>query len=206
VDKGRVDWYIVPVLKTVSFKSPLNLTRIHEDLPWRKKMWMRIKTNYEKCDFFDSISDELQRWLLTPSPSLASFNIGFILLMCSHLGISPTFRTSSQYPVQYERSHRVIELLRSCKSTRYYCAQGAFSYMMEDRVFPVQGIDVLFQDFQQHPYYQRGSPEKFIPYLSILDPMMNIGPEKTLTLIRQGTRKWLTWDDMAQQQQNHDTK
>ena len=201
VDKGRVDWYIVPVLKTVSFKSQLNDTRIHEDIPWRKKMWMRIKTNYEKCEYFDSIRDELQIWLLTPSQSLASFNIGFIRLMCSHLCISTEFRNSSEFPVTADRSQRVLDLLRACGSTRYYCAKGAFDYMSEDKVFPVPDIEVLFQDFHQHRYYQRGSPQEFIPYLSVLDPMMNIGPEKTLAMIRQGTKKWLTWEEMRLQQQ-----
>ena len=204
VDKGRVDWYIVPVLKTISFKSPLNETRIHEAIPWRKKMWMRIKTNYERCEYFDRLRNDVQSWLLKPSPSLASFNIEFIRLMCSHLGILPEFRNSSEFPIHYERSQRVLELLRSCRSIRYYCAQGAFPYMFEDRVFPVPDIEVLFQDFHQHSYNQRGSPQTFIPNLSVLDPMMNIGPEKTLTLIRQGTRKWLTWEEMVQHQQKRE--
>lgn len=196
VDTGRVDWYIVPVLKSISYKSSLNETRIHETIPWRKKMWMRIKTNYKKCDYFDEIEDVLHDWLTRPSLSLASLNIEFIKIICKTLNISPEFRYSSKLFSTGVRSQRVAELLRECRGTRYYCAQGAFSYMSQDAVFPVPDIEVVFQDFHPYPYSQKGSPQQFVPYLSILDSIMNIGPKKTADMIRSGTPQWLTWDDM----------
>lgn len=199
VDNGRVDWYIVPVSKTQSFKSPLNETRIHEGTPWRKKMWMRIQTNYKKCEYFDAIRNDLQQWLLNPSASLAVFNMDFIKMVCSHLGLFPAFRCSSEFAFPEKRSVKVLNILRACGCSRYYSARGAFSYMLDDRVFPVPDIEVVFQDFHQQPYTQYGSPDQFIPFLSVLDPLLNVGPEKTLAMIQQGTKKWKTWDEMTAQ-------
>ena len=199
VDIDSVGWYVVPVLKSVSYKSPLNETRIHENIPWRKKMWMRLKTNYEKCEYFHTMEHDLHDWLIKPAVSLASLNIEFIKIVCKHLNISPEFRYSSEFPDTGVRSGRVLELLRSCGCTRYYCAHGAFNYMFQDGKFPVPEIEVLFQNFQLQPYFQKGSPQQFIPYLSVLDAIMNIGPEKTTDMVRSGTTQWLTWNDMVLQ-------
>jgi hypothetical protein len=69
--------------------------------------------------------------------------------------------------------------------------------MRADGVFPVSDIEVLFQDFRPRAYPQVGSPSAFVHYLSILDALMNVGPEKTADLVRNGTAAWSTWDDMA---------
>lgn len=175
---------------------------IHENIPWRKKMWMRLKTNYEKCEYFDAMQSDLHNWLIKPALSLALLNIEFVKLICKYLNISPEFRYSSEFPVTGVRSERVLGLLRGCGATRYYCAQGAFAYMFRDTVFPVPDIEVIFQNFQQHPYSQKGSPQQFIPYLSVLDTIMNVGPEKAADMIRSGTTQWLTWNDMIDQKED----
>lgn len=70
--------------------------------------------------------------------------------------------------------------------------------MMEEGVFPNEDIEVLFQDYKHRPYRQVGSPSSFIPYLSVLDALMNIGHEQTLEMIKTGTQTWLTWDTMME--------
>ena len=69
--------------------------------------------------------------------------------------------------------------------------------MLADGLFPLSDVTVLFQNFQPKTYPQIGSPNYFIPYLSVLDALMNVGPEQTVELIAQGTTKWLTWDEMT---------
>ena len=122
-------------------------------------------------------------------------NILFIKSICSCLNINCEFRNSSDYPSTNKRSIRVLELLRWCLATRYYSANGSFEYMYEDSVFPVHDIDIMFQDFRHIPYKQVGSPNEFVPYLSVIDALMNTGPATTYELIKQGTVRWLTWEE-----------
>jgi len=68
--------------------------------------------------------------------------------------------------------------------------------MLEDGIFPLQDIQVFFQDFQPGTYQQIGSPGKFIQNLSIIDALMNIGAQGTAELVKKGTGKWLTWEEM----------
>ena len=77
--------------------------------------------------------------------------------------------------------------------------------MRDDGLFPVEGIKVLFQDFKQKEYAQVGSPGLFIPFLSVIDALMNIGPEKTSQLIKNGTERWLTWGDMLESNRQEDS-
>lgn len=198
IDKNRIGWYILPVLK--KFKSLSNETTIFNGIPWRKKMWARIKTNYGRCEYFTCIEKDLQDWLLkSTATTLASFNIEFTKLICNKLGIKTEFRKSSEFPLVHKRSQGVLDLLRAVGSTRYYSANSSFSYMVDECIFPVSDIEIFFQNFQCRPYYQVGSPHQFIPYLSVIDAIMNSGYEKTYDLIHNGTPNWLTWNDMIRE-------
>ncbi len=200
VIKERVDWYSVPIKKSISFREPLNETPIDNEIPWRKTIWKRIQQNYSKAGFYPVIAPRIQAWLFEAPYSLAQQNITFIKLVCEILGLTRTFCLSSTFPSHTKRSERIAELLRLHKADTYYCARGSFGYMLEDGVFPLNDVKVLFQNYQTNPYQQIGSPQEFIPYLSVLDALMNVGPEQTRDLITRGTDKWLTWDEMLTSQ------
>ena len=204
VNKGQIGWYTAPVQKNISFKEPLNQTKLKEDMPWRKKMWNRIKYNYSKAPFFDSAAPSIKQWLFTIENSLAEQNISFIKLVCDLLRFKCMFRYSSDYYTVSYRSQRVLELLKWCNASNYYCSKGSFGYMAEDDIFPVKGIEVFFQNFIPLAYDQVGSIDQFAPFLSVTDALMNVGPEGTLYLIKNGTKKWLTWDDCERDNNNSD--
>ncbi len=196
VNKGQVGWYTVPIRRKVSFKHRLDQTAINETLPWRIKMWKRIEANYSKAEFFKMISSHIKELLLKTYDSLAAQNMALIRMICELLGFEKEFRFSSDYPVSAQRSVKVLELLRWCHADRYYSARGSFAYMLEDEVFPVSDIEVLFQDFKPVPYRQVGAVDDFVPLLSIVDALMNVGPAKTAELVKSGTQKWWTWEEM----------
>ncbi|MBI4685904.1 MAG: WbqC family protein [Nitrospirae bacterium] len=196
IDKGKVGWYTIPVQKSISFRTALNKTKINESTPWRMKMWKRIEHNYSKAAYYRTLAQQIKEWLFIPAETLAGQNIAFIKLVCNLLNINREMRASSDLLSKERGSKRVLELLRWCKAEKYYCANGSFSYMREEGIFPVDDIEVLFQDFKPVPYYQIGSPNAYMPFLSIIDALMNIGPESTLEFIKAGTPKWLLWDDM----------
>lgn len=197
VSPGQVGWYTVPVEKQASFKMPLNRTRIDESDPWRIKMLKRLQQNYSKTPFFREIFPQVEAWLGTPAASLADHNIAFIRLALNLLGWERELRFSSAYPSSATRSQHVLELLRRCGATRYYAARGSFDYMREDGVFPAPDIESLFQNFIPQPYIQIGSVGTFMPNLSVLDALFNVGPAETGRLIVRGSGNWLGWDDMV---------
>jgi len=197
VNKGQVDWYTVPVKKSSSFKMPLNTTQINEDVPWRTKSWKRIQQNYGKTGYFKAYEEEISQWLLSPYSNLAEQNIAFIEMICEIVGIRRIFRKSSELASTKQRSERVVELLRWSNAHGYYCANGSFDYMFQDKIFPVNDIRVLFQNFVPRSYSQASTPDNFVPYLCVLDALFNMGPDGTAGLIIGGTVEWLTWENMV---------
>lgn len=204
INRGQVDWYTIPIQKNTSFKAPLNQTIINESTPWRDKMWKRIQQNYSRAPYYSDFALFIEQWLTTKEESLATQNITLIKLICNLLNFHREFRFSSQLSSKQQRSHRVLELLRWCEARYYFCAQGSFEYMKDDGVLPVPDIEVVFQNFQPQAYPQVGSPNSFVPYLSIFDALFNIGVSATRELIVYGTPRWLTWPEMIAMHKKED--
>jgi len=202
-NRGEVAWMTVPMQNKCSTGLPLNEAQIANDPPWRERMWKQIRNTYRSTPYFGNVGPQVERWLQAPANSLAEQNIGFIRLACDLMGLKRDFRFSSQRPAAVARSQRVVDLLQWCEARCYLCARGSFTYMKGDGVFPVNGMEVLFQDFQPPAYPQAASRGKFVPYLSVLDALFNIGPEATCQLIRTHSTNWRTWDEMAATSDSH---
>lgn len=196
VNRNQVGWLTVPVDKKHCFEKPINETRIQEGA-WRKKMWRVIENNYAKSHYFDAYAEQIRSLIVEPQSSLAEQNMRLIRLLCSYLGKSTDcFQQSSSLSVCGKRSLLVKSLLNAMQADVYLVAHGSFEYMRQDGVFPVEGIETLFQDAHLKPYSQSGSTQGFVPYLSALDALFNVGAERTRELIMQSTEHWLTWDEM----------
>ena len=198
VNRDQIGWYTAVVDKKASFQCPLNETKMNKNLPWRKKLWKRIEQTYGKTPYFQTLVLFLKQWILTDHDSLADQNVMFIQYVCEAFGWKRKFLFSSAYASTLNRSQRVLELLKIAEGTTYYAAQGAFDYMSQDGIFPVTGIEVVFQQYKQVPYSQNHSNE-FVPYLSVLDALCNLGVESTADLIIKGVQLPLTWQEMQVQ-------
>lgn len=193
ISYNQADYVTVPVNKKISFKKALNLVPTPVDVYWKKQICKTITYNYQKAPFFHDIWDTMYPALARQYSQLAELNISLIKTICSILKIQKNFVLSSTLTKSGQRSQEVYSILKSTNASSYLCANGAFEYMLEDKIFPNE-IPVLFQNYQPKPYNQINS-KKFIPYLSILDALFNIGPEETLKLVEHGTEKWLSWDE-----------
>ncbi len=196
INSNIAGWYTIPVIK--SFKSQLNETKILDDGSWRRKMWARIQNNYQKTQYYDTYKDWIKEWLINDSinNSLSEFNTKFILKTCKLLGINTIFRYSSNYPIKKHKSEHLLELIRANNCNEYLSAKGSFPYMYSEGIFPISDVKVSFLNYQLIKYKQYQSNEVFVPSLSILDALFNIGSCETYNLIRKGTR-WNTWDEMV---------
>lgn len=204
LSKGVAGWYTVPVQTGGVFPLALNRAAVDPSTLWRDKMWKRLEQNYGKTPHFPAHSEALRDWLYSSPASLADFNIAFIRFVCDALDLHPEFRLSSEQASASVRSDRVLELLAWTQATEYYSARGSFDYMATDGVFPTADVDVLFEDFVPEAYQQAGSDGEFVPSLSVLDALLNVGPDETMRLIRAGTKPWSSWQDMHTERDGQD--
>lgn len=194
VNHDAARWVTCPVDKKGSYLAPLNQTRIVED-GWRKKLWRTIEGNYAKAKYFSTYADALRSLILQTYENLAVQNMTMIRALAQILDILTVFHCSSEHVFYGKRSALLYEILSYYNADTYLSAHGSFEYMQEDGVFPVRDIEVFFQDAVPKPYPQIGS-KTFVPYLSVLDALFNVGAERTKKLIENMTNKWLSWNEM----------
>lgn len=195
VNIDTVDWYTVPIDKKKSFEQPLNIVKIKESIPWRKKFWKRIENNYSKALCFDEFKDIIKDIILEPTDSLLEQNMRFINYVAKLLDCENKIEYSSNLVKVGKRSEEILSILRFVHADIYLSAHGSFQYMYNDKIFPVKDVDVLFQNHVPK-YYKQNRSSEFIPYLSMLDALFNVGSEGIKDILY-GTDKWLSWNNMV---------
>ena len=197
VGKNQVGYYLVPIQKSISYEQALNKTLIVADVQWKNKMLRTLEYNYSKTLYFDEIFEKINPIIKSDISILSQLNMEIIKILCDILQIKSTFLLSSEFSKdtnsQSSRIKKVEELLDWSSADEYLCANGAFDYMKEDG-YNYKKYPVIFQNYVPKIYEQKHSQE-FIPYLSVLDALFNVGPEATFRLIESGTQHWLSWEE-----------
>ena len=197
VAKNNVDFYSVNVKKHKNQDIKLNDVELSDDNKWKMDILKRINFVYAKTAFFSQYFPIVEKWLSCEYRTLADINIACIKMFCNILEIKTDFYYSSDFTKETNsvsvRTERITDLIKWTKADEYLCAFGSFDYMKEDG-YNYNKYPVVFQNYQPKPYSQIHSAE-FVPYLSVLDALFNIGGKQTLELIKNGTEKWLNWEE-----------
>jgi hypothetical protein len=102
------------------------------------------------------------------------------MALAHYLGLSTRFRFAHDFAIDGDKYTRPLAFARSLGSPVYLSQIGARDYTDVD-AFNACGIKVVFLQLSPPEYQQRGRP--FTPYLSIVDMLMNIGPEESAAII-----------------------
>ena len=188
-------WVTVPVEHSHSDDRPaINEIRPLLDSGFRGTFRRLLTHNYGQSAFFQSVTEPLTSVLEQEWASLADLNIALIECLSSLLGLAPTFVRSSAIGSTGSRSSRLADLLGRIEATGYVAAAGAEDYMRADGIFPLAGVETRFQNYVPVAYEQRQSSE-FVPYLSVLDMILQIGSERARDCVKAGAREHRLWTD-----------
>lgn len=133
--------------------------RLSEHGNWRHLHWQALQSAYGESPFFEYYEDDLRpffaerRWEL-----LADYNEAICNKMCELLDIHPAIERTTEY---VGRSGEMVDL--------------------RDAIRPKHPL--ADPDFRPRPYYQVfAGKHGFLPNLSILDLLFNMGPESIFYL------------------------
>lgn len=189
----------VPIKKTAHFSDLfIKDVKLDNEKPWCSKHLKSIQQNYSKAKYFDEIFPQIEPVYFQNYDSLAEFNIHMITLLSRIMGIETKFMKSSEINISKgTKEDGIIAICKFLKANNYISPKGAFSYLNNDvaeRKFSANNILVYFQNFKVNTYSQRG--KNFIPYLSSLDALFNIGGEATISLIRESSLNYSSYSDL----------
>ena len=196
LNKNTSGLVTVPVRKKGLYQQNINEVQIREDLPWRSKLWRSIEVNYCKATYFEEYAPIFKTIILGEQSNLAVLDMELCKAMAKLIGCTCEFKTSSLLKGTGKRSYLVKDLLVKVGADVFYQARGAFEYMSEESVFPLSNVTVLFQNAEVRPYRQIGSNKGFVPYMSALDALFNIGGVEANKIASSMTKQWLSWDEM----------
>ncbi|MEH2219449.1 MAG: WbqC family protein [Nostoc sp.] len=183
--KGNDDqliWLTVPV-KAHPLDTPLSKIKIlHNPSVWRRKHLGTIQTCLGSAVYFHTIFPFIHELINYEYEYLVDLNISLIKLFTDLLGLSPNFVNASDLNPQGRRTEMLVNLCQQLDANYYYSPMGSKVYLEEEKhLFVEEGIKLNYQTWE-HPYYsQRG--KSFVSHLSVLDALLNIGPEATRSLI-----------------------
>lgn len=154
----------IPVEKFDTSKCLMRDVRISDHANWRHVHWNALVSAYGESPFFEFYEDDIRPFFTKKWTFLYDFNFEIMQKMCELLDIEPNIQETTTYvntddlPLQMPQ----ITDLRDVIRPKHPLPDGAFT---------------------PRPYYQvYARKHGFIPNLSILDLLMNMGNEAVLYL------------------------
>lgn len=150
----------IPTESTGGAKCLMRDIRISDHGNWRHLHWNALESAYRQSPFFEYYADDFRPFYENKFSFLFDFNEELRALVCSLIDLQPNVQSTSEYI--HELPDEAVDFRERIHPKRNFA---------EDKEFVV------------HPYYQVFSGKHgFLPNLSIVDLLFNMGPESLLVL------------------------
>ena len=175
-------WLAVPITSKGSF--PIIADAQIANHRWVRKHLLTLSMNYGHSRWKSLIEDEIAPILMGRHEYLADLNIALIKSLCKLMGIEKTvFLRATAMNLRSGTAESIPEILEATSATVYATGSGAgmLRYLDEEKLLR-QGVETYFvpSDFPQYPQ----NYGEFRPSLSIVDALLNVGPEETARLLK----------------------
>jgi hypothetical protein len=169
-------WLTIPVPRDSYKKKIKDVEICSED--FRDKHRIIIHHNYRKAEYYGG------GLMYLNTDNISLFNSALIDMTLRILGAECTIEYQSACGISGTKQDLIINLCKHYNADAFLFGAKGRDYVDVD-YFKSQGIEPLFQDFKCIEYPQQWGGG-FIPGLSVIDALFNVGPEKTLELIKGG--------------------
>ena len=157
----------VQIIDTVIMKNDHH----QKNLKNLEKTYIKHRFFEETFNFIDDLYKRIEERKMC---SLSIFNIDFIKSLSRTLGLGTIFYTQSQLGIIGQSTHLLVELVLSVGGTDYLAGQGGSKKYLDLDIIKRSGLAVNFIHYPNFRYPQHGTSQ-FIPGLSIIDALMNVG-------------------------------
>jgi hypothetical protein len=175
-------WISVPVSRNNRSQS-IAETKVIDASNWRTKLLRSFSQNYKNHPFYADAFEIIDQIMKFDSDSLSLLNESVIKLLARKLRIETKFIKSSSLEISKRRTDKLIAICEHFQAEVYLSPKGSREYLEADCFSERTPIRLSFQDFSQPLYEQKGLKD-FVPNISVLDMIANIGFEGTAKLIR----------------------
>jgi hypothetical protein len=165
-------WLTVPVLH--DFGQPIRDVGINPNVPWQRKHWNALASNYGRAPFFNEFSPSLKPLLEQEWDSLSQLDMALAKWAMVALAIETPVVHASELGVEGNQTELLIAICRAVGADRYLSGPGGRRYM-DLEAFAAAGITIEWQAFTSPVYPQLFPQAEFVPDLSAVDAIFNCG-------------------------------
>lgn len=163
----------------------LDEVRIHKDAPWRQKHYRTIAQGYGKAPYFKDYAAFLRETYARDWTFLNDLNRDMLAFFLDALGIDTPVVYSSDVRVPGTATERLVNLIKAVGGDAYYSGAYALETYLDAELLDRNGIALELQHWHAPEYAQRHG--EFVPDLSVVDLLMNCGPDSLNVLCGQLT-------------------
>ena len=180
--KNGWQWISIPVIH--NFGQKIYETKIDVNKRPLKSNWQTLKTIYGRAPYFKMYELDFERIYNSEYEFICDLSCDLIILISKTLGLKTKFLRSTMLgEVQTKSTQALIDLCRCVDADTYISGSEGINYIQID-LFKMANINLKFQKFN-HPIYTQFNYKNFIPFMSIIDLIFNLGP-KSLQILSSG--------------------
>jgi|TARA_B110000459_G_scaffold186636_1_gene218312 hypothetical protein len=176
-------WLTVPVTSKGKRGQLINEVEIDTIRNFHTTHIASLENNYRKSPYFSEYSPELFSLLENGHVYLSELTTELIEWFCKVLGITTSIKYSSKMENTGKNADLLAMLCGQVGATEYLSAPGSRDYLVDSDAFDKRNIPIKYNEYEPKEYPQLFG--EFLPYMSIIDLLFNMGPE-SLSIIRQG--------------------
>ncbi len=179
-------WLTVPVISRGKSDQAIRDVLINRDTPdFPRKMIGAIEHSYSKAAFYKDYAEDVFSILSRDLSHLLDLNIALIGFFKEQLEIDTPVSFSSRMDVGGRKAALLADICRECGADIYISPPGSKDYLDAADEFEAADIPVRYFVYE-HPVWPQVHGD-FEPYMSVLDLLMNCGPDAG-RIMREGIR------------------
>ena len=145
------------------------------DARWQKKHVHSIAMNYARAPYIEWFHEQLKPLVERDWMQLADLNIAVTEWLFSCMGVNCKRVRASDLQLTGAADELVMNICEAVGAKVYVSGQGARAYN-DEKKFQERGIELRYQEYRNQPYPQCHPKTGFVPDLSALDMVLNLGP------------------------------
>lgn len=169
-------WITVPIDKTHKFSKNM-FVEINNDIDWKTSHWKKIFHSYKNAPFFSIYEEFFKKIYEKNWDFLFDLDFEIITQIIDWLEIDIEIIRESELSIHSESTQKLIDISKKLDGHVYISGIGGKNYLKEE-LFEKSNLKLIYQNYS-HPKYPQRMTENFIPDLSIIDMLFNIGPKSS---------------------------
>jgi hypothetical protein len=187
-----IDWLSLPIARSGKGRQLISES-VFANMHWKHEHLDKLSQAYRVSPFFREIFDRLVEPIYSiETDRLSDFCMQSMEMVWRELHLKPKLNLSSRLGITTElnSSDRVLAICKHLGTNNYISGLGAMNYI-DYELFEQANVKIYYMDYALEPYPQQYGD--FNAYVSILDPLFNIGIEGVRRKLSSTAVYWKDW-------------